>query len=173
MLPVRRAGNMWMVHMKRNPAVGLLGKNAGATTVVIPNRTIIEIFQQMPAVLNPSTQDHIKKNYTPFGTPHGCGPMGYERTEHGWEDWHVDWLYYLKWAVFGYFWLPLFFNIFYQYSIHPRGGPRDERYFDPNLGGHAYVWKGHSILLGDYIEKNIYGDAIPYKPNIKDVRTES
>ena len=40
-------------------------------------------------------------------------------------------------------------------------------------GGHAYVWKGHSILLGDYIEKNIYGDAIPYKPNIKDVRTES
>ena len=55
------------------------------------------------------------------------------RTEHGWEDWHVDWLYYLKWAVFGYFWLPLFFNIFYQYSIHPRGGPRDERYFDPNL----------------------------------------
>ena len=47
MLPVRRAGNMWMVHMKRNPAVGLLGKNAGATTVVIPNRTIIEIFQQV------------------------------------------------------------------------------------------------------------------------------
>ena len=40
-------------------------------------------------------------------------------------------------------------------------------------GGHAYVWKGHSILLGDYIEKNIYGDAIPYKPNIKDVRSEA
>ena len=55
------------------------------------------------------------------------------RTQHGWEDWHQDWLYYLKWAIFGYFWLPLFFNIFYQYSIHPRGGPRDERYFDPNL----------------------------------------
>ena len=79
MLPVRRVGNVWLVNMKRNPGVGLLGKNAGATTVIVPNRTILELFQQIPPAIVPSHKEHIVKNYTPFGTPHGCGPMGYER----------------------------------------------------------------------------------------------
>ena len=59
MLSVRRAGNMWMVNMKRNPGVGILGKNTGATTVMIPNRTILEIFQQVLLVITPVKVVHF------------------------------------------------------------------------------------------------------------------